>query len=143
MHGGISKKQLDLLKAVPIFSACSQRELRTIAHLVTEVDAEEGAYLTLRGKPGRQFFLVLEGVASCRVGRREVRQFGPGDFFGEMALLYSGVRSADVVALSDMRLLVLDSREFRSMLMTTPTIGVKMLSNLAQRLRESDDAYTS
>lgn len=120
-----------------------RRELRIIAQLVTSVDVREGIFLTKRGTPGREFFLVLEGVASCRVGRREVRRFGPGNFFGEMALLYGGVRTADVVATSEMQLLVLDSREFKSMLMTTPTIGVKMLSNLAERLSDADDAYTA
>ena len=143
MHARIPKKQLDLLKTVPIFSSCSERELRMIAQLVTPVDVSEGIHLTRRGTPGREFFLVLEGRASCRVGRREVRRFGPGNFFGEMALLYGGVRTADVVAVSDMELLVLDSREFKSMLMTTPTIGVKMLANLAERLSDADDAYTA
>ncbi len=143
MHARIPKKQLELLRTVPIFSSCSERELRTIAQLVTPVDVSEGIFLTRRGTPGREFFLVLAGVASCRVGRREVRRFGPGNFFGEMALLYGGVRTADVVAVSDMELLVLDSREFKSMLMTTPTIGVKMLANLAERLSDADDAYTA
>lgn len=143
MRGRVPKKQLELLKTVPIFSSCSERELRAIAQLVTTVDVSDGISLTKRGQPGREFFLVLEGVASCRVGRREVRRFGPGNFFGEMALLYGGVRTADVVAVSDMQLLVLDSREFKSMLMTTPTIGVKMLANLAERLSDADDAYTA
>jgi len=143
VRGRIPKKQIDLLKGVPIFSSCTQHELRTIAHLVTPVEVSEGLYLTKRGQPGREFFLVLEGIASCRVGRREVRRFGPGNFFGEMALLYGGVRTADVVAMSHMELLVLDAREFKSMLMTTPTIGLKMLSNLAERLTAADAEYTA
>ena len=53
-----------------------------------------------------------------------------------------GVRTADVVAVTPMVLLVLDSREFRSMLMTTPKIGVKMLAHLAERLAEADAQYT-
>jgi CRP-like cAMP-binding protein len=60
-----------------------------------------------------------------------------------MALLCGGVRSADVVAKSDMRLLVLSSREFKSMLTTTPYVGIKMLANLAERLSDADDAYTA
>ena len=107
------------------------------------VEVKEGTALTVKGKLGREFFLVLEGVAGCHVGRREVRRFGPGEFFGEMALLYGGVRTADVIAKSEMRLLVLSSREFQSMLMTTPVIDIKMLANLAQRLSDADDAYTA
>ena len=143
MNRRIPKQQIELLKAVPLFSACSLNELRAIAQLGTIVTAEEGRVLTKRGQRGQEFFLVLEGVASCRLGRREVRRFGPGEFFGEMALLYGGVRTADVVATSEMELLVLDYREFRAMLMTTPLIDIKMLANLAQRLGEADEAYTA
>ncbi len=143
MRGRIPKQQIDLLKGVPLFSSCSQNELRTIAQLGSKVYPEEGAVLTKKGKPGREFFLVLEGVAACRVGRREVRRFGPGEFFGEMALLYGGVRTADVIATSEMVLLNLDAREFKTMLRTTPEIGIKMLANLAERLSDADDAYTS
>jgi CRP-like cAMP-binding protein len=142
MRGRIPRQQIDLLKAVPLFSSCSQNELRAIAQLGSRVDAEEGAVLTKKGTIGREFFLVLEGVAACRVGQREVRRFGPGEFFGEMALLYGGVRTADVVATSEMRLLNLDAREFRRMLRTTPEIGIKMLANLAERLSEASDACT-
>jgi CRP-like cAMP-binding protein len=126
---------------VPIFSSCSQNELRSIAQLGSRVYAEEGAVLTKKGKIGREFFLVLEGVAACRVGQRQVRRFGPGDFFGEMALLYGRVRTADVVATSEMRLLNLDGREFQRMLRTTPEIGIKMLANLAERLSDASEAY--
>ena len=143
MRDRIPKEQIELLKEVPLFSLCSQKELRAIAKLGVTVEIGMGTVLTTKGQPGSEFFLVLEGEASCRVGRREVRRFGPGEFFGEMALLYGGVRTADVVALSDMRLLVLNSREFRSMLLTTQMIDIKMLANLARRLSEADDAYTA
>jgi CRP-like cAMP-binding protein len=137
MSGRIPSKQIEFLAAVPLFSACSRKELRAIAHLGTPVDAEEGAYLTEEGMPGREFFLVLEGEASCRVHDKEVRRFETGGYFGELALLHGGLRTADVVAVTPMELLVFDSREFRSMLMTTPSIGVKMLSYLAERLEEA------
>ena len=142
MRNRIPKQQLDMLAAVPLFSACTQGELRSIAQLGTPVDAEEGALLTQRGKPGREFFLVLDGKAACRVGRREVGRFGPGDYFGELALLHGGIRTADVVATSPMSLLVLDQREFRSMLTTTPTVGVKMLAHVAERLSDADAQLT-
>jgi CRP-like cAMP-binding protein len=143
MRGRIPKQQIDLLKAVPLFSSCSQNELRTIAQLGSKIYPEEGAVLTRKGTRGHEFFLVLEGVAACRVGRREVRRFGPGEFFGEMALLYGGVRTADVVATGEMVLLNLDAREFKTMLRTTPEIGIKMLANLAERLSDATNAYTA
>jgi CRP/FNR family transcriptional regulator, cyclic AMP receptor protein len=138
----IPKQQLDLLKKVPLFSACSQGELRSIAQLGTPVGAEEGAVLIEDGQPGHEFFLVLDGVASCRVGKKEVRRFRKGEYFGELALLHGGRRTADVVAASPMELLVFSAREFRSLLLTTPSIGVKMLDRLAARLTEADEHYT-
>jgi CRP-like cAMP-binding protein len=143
MRSRIPKEQIDLLYAVPLFSSCSHSELRAIAQLGTPVEAEKGALLTEDGQPGREFFLVLEGRASCRVHGKEVNRFGPGDYFGELALLHGGLRTADVVAATPMELLVLDIREFRSMLMTTPSIGVKMLAHLAERLTEADVQYTN
>ena len=85
---------------------------------------------------------MLSGIASCRLGKREVAEFTTGGYFGELALLHGGIRTADVVAETDMELLVLDAREFRSMLMTTPGIGVKMLARLAERLADADAHYS-
>ena len=109
MRQRIPKQQIDLLKAVPLFSGCSQGELRSIAQLGTPVDAEKGEFLTAQGSAGREFFLVLSGIASCRVGKREVAEFTTGGYFGELALLHGGIRTADVVAETDMELLVLDA----------------------------------
>jgi CRP-like cAMP-binding protein len=84
----------------------------------------------------------LSGIASCRLGKREVATFTKGGYFGELALLSGGVRTADVMAETDMDLLVLDMREFRAMLTTTPGIGVKMLARLAERLADADAHYS-
>jgi CRP-like cAMP-binding protein len=143
MRSRIPKHQLELLGAVPLFSGCSQGELRSIAQLGTPVAADPGALLTKKGTAGREFFLVLEGTAACRVGKNEVKRFKTGNYFGELALLHGGVRTADVVAVSHLEMLVFDAREFRAMLMTTPNIGLKMLANLAQRLTDADAQYTN
>jgi CRP-like cAMP-binding protein len=142
MRSRIPKEQIEHLGKVPLFSSCTQHELRSIAQLGTPVDAEEGAVLTQQGKPGREFFLVVDGTASCRVRSKEVKRFRAGGYFGELALLHGGIRTADIVAVTPMQLVVFDAREFRSMLMTTPSIGVKMLANLAERVMEADSQYT-
>jgi CRP-like cAMP-binding protein len=142
MRTRVSKQQIDLLGAVPLFAACSKSELRGIAQLGTPISAEAGTTLTHKDKPGREFFLIVDGTATCKVGRRKVAEFGPGGYFGELALLYGGLRTADVVADTPMELLVLDAREFRSLLMTTPAICVKMLARLAERLAEGNSQYT-
>jgi CRP-like cAMP-binding protein len=138
----IPARQIEILGKVPLFAGCSRNELRAIARLGTPVGADEGAYLTREGKPGREFFLVLEGSASCRVRKKEVKRFKAGGYFGELALLHGGLRMADVVALTPMELVVFDAREFRSILMTTPSMSVKMLANLAERLTSTNSQYT-
>jgi CRP-like cAMP-binding protein len=137
----IPAKQIEILGKVPLFAGCSRNELRAIAQLGTPVGAEEGAYLTSQGKPGREFFLVMDGTASCRVRKKEIKRFQSGGYFGELALLHGGIRTADVVALTPMELVVFDAREFRSILMTTPGISVKMLANLAERLESANLEY--
>jgi CRP-like cAMP-binding protein len=138
MRSRIPKQQIALLGAVPLFGSCSGGELRAIAQLGTPIGVEAGTVLTEQGKPGREFFLVLDGKASCRVRKKEVKRFAAGGYFGELALLHGGIRTADIVALTDMDLLVFDAREFRSLLMTTPGIGIKMLASLAERLTAAD-----
>ncbi len=138
----IPAKQIEFLGKVPLFAGCSRNELRDIARLGTPVGVDEGTYLIHEGKPGREFFLVMDGTASCRVRKKEVKRFKAGGYFGELALLHGGVRTADVVAVTPMDLVVFDAREFRSILMKAPSISVKMLGNLAERLSSADSQYT-
>jgi CRP-like cAMP-binding protein len=138
MRSRIPKQQIELLGAVPLFGSCSSGELRAIAQLGTPISVAAGTVLTQEGKPGREFFMVLAGDASCRVHKKEIKRFKAGGYFGELALLHGGIRTADIEALTDMDLLVFDAREFRSLLMTTPGIGIKMLANLAERLTSAD-----
>ena len=142
MRAGIPKQQIEMLGQVPLFTACSQAELRSIARLGTQVSAEPGAILTAQGKPGSEFFLILDGTASCKEGRREVRRFTSGDYFGELALLHGGYRVATVEAVTPMELLVLDAREFRSLVLENPTVALKVLSRLAERLTETAAQYS-
>ncbi len=128
---------LAALASVPLFSACSKRELREISRLGTEVSVEEGAVLTEQGAPGSEFCLVLEGKARCEVNGEQVAEIAAGDFFGEMALLDRGPRRATVIAESPMRLMVLENREFNRLLDASPTIAKKLLLAFAARTRAS------
>lgn len=143
MRDRISRSELDMLAAVPLFSACNQNELRQIARLGTPVTVDAGKVLTTEGTPGREFFLVLAGSAACSIGGRPAAHFATGDFFGELALLDGGPRTATVTAETDMDVLVLDAREFASLLAASPTISAKVLATLARRLRAADAARTA
>ena len=135
MPRGIPKSVIDMLKAVPLLSECTSAELRQIASLGSELPVADGRVLTEQGRPAREFFLLMEGKARCLINGTEVAQFGPGDFFGEMALLEHGPRHATVVADGPGQVLVLDGREFDTLLDTSPSIARKLLKALAERER--------
>ena len=143
MARGIPRQVIEMLAEVPLFSACNQKELRRIAGFGTPVSVAEGKILTKEGDPGPQFFLILAGKAVCTIKRREVARFGPGEWFGEMSLLDGSPRTATVAAATPMEVLVLDAREFVSLIVASPTIARKLLSGLATRLRHADAALSN
>src|SRR4029077_2190182 len=125
---------LDHLARVPLFSACSKKELQTIARASDDVGVAAGKTLVEEGKPGHEFFLILDGNASVKRGKREIAKLGPGQYFGELALLDRGPRSASVIARDDMEVLVLGQREFAGVIDEVPTLAHKLLQSMAQRL---------
>jgi CRP-like cAMP-binding protein len=135
MARGVPADVLDRLGKVPLFSACSRQELRRIASLGTEVRVGPGTELTRQGEPGSEFFLIRSGGARCIRNGRTVEGFGPGDFFGELALLTKHPRNATVVtdADADTVVRVFDRREFSSLLDDAPAIARKVLAALAER----------
>lgn len=135
--------KVELLRGVPLFSACSGRELARIASLADEIDVPTGKVLTREGDPGREFFVVVEGRARVTVGDRgRLAPLGPGGSFGEMSLIDQGPRSATVEAETDMHLLVLDSRNFSSLLEEVPSVARKVLAAMAGRLRAAEKEAT-
>jgi CRP-like cAMP-binding protein len=131
-------KQSEYLATVPLFSALSRSELRQIVQVAEELDVPPGRVLVTEGRTGREFFLILEGEATVRRNGRKVATLGPGQYFGELALIDRGPRSASVESASDMKLLVLGQREFAGLLESMPGVAAKLLSGLAHRLREAD-----
>jgi CRP-like cAMP-binding protein len=139
--GGKNRKT-EILAGVLLFSGCDRKELSHIASLATEVDVPAGKVLAQEGQPGREFYVILEGKAGVAIGGRDVAILGPGDFFGEMALLDQGPRVATVTAETPMEVAVLDPREFSTLVEEHPGVARKILKVLAKRLRESEHAPT-
>ena len=108
MAQGVPKAVIEMLRRVPLLSACTQAELRQIANLGTHVSVPDGKVLIQQGKVGREFFMLLGGRALCYVDGALMATFEPGDFFGEMALLRRSPRQATVVADGGVDLLILD-----------------------------------
>lgn len=131
------QRELDL-GDIWLFSACSAGQLRTIRRQVEEITVPAGRVLVEEGSVGREFFFIVEGTATVRHGGRKVAGLGPGQYFGELSLLDRKPRSATVTADTDMVLLVLDQRRFNGLLDEMPTLAHKLLSAMAQRIRDAD-----
>jgi CRP-like cAMP-binding protein len=120
---------------VPIFSECSKRELALIARAAKEVTHRQGTMIAREGEKGIGLFLILEGECEVTIGGKRKAKLGPGDFFGEVALLDGGPRTATVTALTEVKLLGITGWVFRGLLMEHPSIALKTLEAVAGRLR--------
>jgi CRP-like cAMP-binding protein len=127
-------QKIDLIRKVPLFARCSRAELKEIALLADEIDLHEGKEMTREGAPGREFFVLLEGTADVKKNRRRVNTLGPGDFFGEIALVSHEPRTATVIATSPVRALVITDRSFRRLLDDAPQVQTKVMEAMAERL---------
>ena len=134
---------LDHLAQVPLFSTCSRKDLQKLGKASDEIAVRGGKVLVEEGKPGHEFFLIVDGTAEVRRKNRKVATLGRGQFFGELSLLDRGPRSATVVADTDMTLVVLGQREFLGVIDEVPAMAHKLLAALAGRLREADSRALS
>ena len=126
--------KVELLKRVPLFADCSKAELRELAKSADEIDLREGTVMTREGRPGREFFVLIEGTARVTKDGQQVAELTGGDWFGEIALITNRPRTATVTATSAVDVLVITDRRFRSVVETMPTIALKVLSSVGERL---------
>ncbi len=127
-----------MIEGISLFSGGGPRELQKLETIGTRIHVGTGRTLITAGDYAFEVLLVLAGTASCHVGSREVATFGAGDFFGEVATLCGGPRTATVIATSDMDLWVLNREEFDEVLQVSPGIARRVLCAMARRLRASD-----
>ena len=127
-----------MLAHVPLFAGLPSRDLRRVASLAEEVWFNAGRVVAEAGTPGSSFFVILDGEA--RVTRpgsgRTIRRIGPGEYFGELALLDAGTRTVTVIADTTLDLVRIRRAAFRTMLLEEPLVGVRLMAGLAARIRE-------
>ena len=126
------------LRSVKLFAGMSESDLKKIAQQMREVTHTRGAQITVRGREGVGFMVILDGEAEVTTPDGRNRVLGPGDHFGEMALLDQGGRSSTVVATTDMVVAAIPEWHFRPFLMEYPEVAYRMLQTLSRRLRDAE-----
>lgn len=128
------------LKAVPLFSDLSDKELRALSQSMHEKRFEAGQEVVTQGESGIGFFVILDGGARVSVGGEERRTLKPGDYFGELALLEGDSRSASITADEGLRCAGMTAWHFRPFIRDHPDIAWTLLRELARRLRQAEAA---
>lgn len=131
------------LRTVPIFEGCSKKDLQTIARQVREISHDAGYVIATEGDPGAGLFVIADGEADVTIGGKKVNHMKTGDFFGEMALLDGGPRTATVTSTTPITLYALTEWVFRGLLAEHPTIAMRTLETMAARLRGATKLATA
>lgn len=128
------------LKAVPLFAHCTNKQIQFIVTQVEDMDFPTGRVLCREGQSGGDFFILLAGSADVsRKGKRITRMM-PGDFFGEIAVVDGGLRTATVTTSAPSRCLVLGPRQFQNVLHQNVDIALGVMKALSLRVREAGAA---
>jgi CRP/FNR family transcriptional regulator, cyclic AMP receptor protein len=133
----VEDSRLELVKAVPLFSGLERRELRDVASTMKERRFAPGQVLAREGESGVGFFVIEEGEAKVTVHGDEVRTLGPGDYFGEVALITQGPRTATVTADTDLKTYGMTFWDFRPLVEETPTLAWKLLQSAVKQYDQS------
>jgi CRP-like cAMP-binding protein len=134
-------EKIELLKRASLFANCNKKQLGSIASIADEIELSAGKNLIRQGERGREFFVLLDGDVAVFKDGTEIQQRGPGDFFGEIALISNVPRTATVTTTTPVRLLVITDRDFKHLLEQSPDIQLKVLEALAARVAEQDDNH--
>jgi CRP-like cAMP-binding protein len=132
--------KVEALGRAPLFQGLSKSELGQLAKVSEDLEVEPGKVLCEEGKPGKEFFVIVEGDVEITKGGSTIGDRGPGDFFGEIALLEDVPRTATVTAKTPLRFFVLTRQSFLKLLDDNPEVERQVLRALAKRvLADSGD----
>jgi CRP/FNR family cyclic AMP-dependent transcriptional regulator len=127
----------DQLKNVPLFAALPDKDLKSLANSLRERTFPAGGVVVEEGKSGVGFFLIESGEATVTRGGNAVRKLGPGDYFGEIALIAETPRSATITADTDLLCHGLTPWDFKPLVEANGSIAWALLETLARRLAEA------
>lgn len=127
----------DALKKVPLLAGLGDRELQRLAGQLHERKFPTGSTVVSEGATGTGFFVITEGEAEVAIGGQVRAKLGPGDYFGEMALIDEGIRSATITAVTDLTCYGMTPWEFKPFVDEHPEVAWTLLQNLTRRLRKA------
>jgi CRP/FNR family cyclic AMP-dependent transcriptional regulator len=132
-----TRSSVDTLEQVPLLEELTKRDRQRLARSMRERTFASGQQIVVEGRSGVGFFIILEGKAAVTVGDKLVQVLGPGDYFGEMALLDGGARTATITSDGELRCATMTSWAFKSFVVDNPKVAWAMLQTLAARVRAS------
>jgi CRP-like cAMP-binding protein len=132
---GVARATVDMLRRVPLFAGLEKRELEEIAGSMRERRVAAGGMVVEQGAGGAGFFIVDEGEADVFVDGEHRNTIGPGDYFGEIALLTGSDRTATITAKTDMLCYGMTAWDFKPLVEENATIAWKLLTAMAQKLQ--------
>jgi CRP-like cAMP-binding protein len=136
-------QKVEMLAGVPLLAGLGRKDLEAIAQLCDEVDVPAGRTVARQGAVGNEFFVILDGSVAIEQEGRHLTDLGPGQFFGELALLANISRTASATCTTDSRLLVLGHREFNSLVSQFPSVQGALLTAVAQRIARIEPKPTN
>jgi CRP-like cAMP-binding protein len=123
----------ELIRSIPLFAGCNAAEISEVAAIADELDLREGRHLTDEHADGREFVVIISGTAAVIKGEEQVNTLGPGEWFGEIAVMTGQPRTATVLATSDVHALVIEGHRFTTLLSHAPDIRAKIEKVMAER----------
>ena len=130
---------VERLGNIELFSELTSKEIKKVASYMTTIDVRAGRDLTVQGTVGREFMIIADGEAAVRRNGRLIATLGPGDFFGELAVIAGVPRTATVTAETKMVVEALNRREFSSLLDESPKLSRKILVGAVKRLHDLEE----
>jgi CRP-like cAMP-binding protein len=131
----MSNPTVAALGRVALFAGLSSTDLATIAEDAEQRAVPAGQVLIKQGTEGDEFFLIVDGEVEVRQNGRPIRRLGPGDYLGEIALVFGGKRTATAVAATPAKLFVLGAEPFMALLKQQPNIEGTVMTTVTERMR--------
>lgn len=137
----LQRDKIDILSRLALFETCTKRELASIASKTVDTERPAGSILTREGRDGGLMFVILDGQAEVERDGKVLKRLGPGDVIGELSLIDGLPRSANVRAVTDLRVLELAGDDFRSLANGSPKFVQNLLRSLSLRIRDMDERW--